>query len=395
MVNRKKIGDKNNSNIQALTRRGPPNRMNDLAYRDWMKFQKSFFWYVSAQVLIEECIYFFTKAIWPDGNPSRSLVVGFHDFEASAIPTPRLVDAYDDSKSMADMVDLLNNLAKSGNKYDFVLLDLRYHIKDTQSLSSFLTKYSNGLFKALRSLLLSKRYCGLLVSMEENGGTGFPFPWAVALSCRNYLRLRDEKVALNKEKDRVFYCLFMQADEDNRPPYVFTPESIRVSKTRQNIPAWTIPKPPPRKKGELLHPAKYPETLVEEFIQLFTQPGDNVFDPMVGTGSTVLAAVRTKRNGYGVDLIPKFVDIAQRRIAYETEPMLFHEMSPSKSLIIQGDATRLEQIPELSGVKFNYAITSPPYWSMLRNPGSEYQESRRKKNLPLFYSQHERDLGNV
>ena len=48
-------------------RGGPPNRMNDLAYRDWMKFQKSFFRFSSDQAFIEECVHFFTKAVWGDG----------------------------------------------------------------------------------------------------------------------------------------------------------------------------------------------------------------------------------------------------------------------------------------------------------------------------------------
>ena len=52
-------------------------------------------------------------------------------------------------------------------------------------------------------------------------------------------------------------------------------------------------------------------------------------------------------------------------------------------------------IPELRNRRFEYAITSPPYWSMLANPGSENQAARRQKNLPLVYSDDEADLGNV
>ena len=53
------------------------------------------------------------------------------------------------------------------------------------------------------------------------------------------------------------------------------------------------------------------------------------------------------------------------------------------------------QIDELKKVKFEYAITSPPYWSMLRNPGSEGQRDRRKKGLMQVYSDSKDDLGNV
>jgi DNA modification methylase len=39
--------------------------------------------------------------------------------------------------------------------------------------------------------------------------------------------------------------------------------------------SWFVHNPPPRIKGVLQHPAKFPETLAEEFIRFFTNEGDN------------------------------------------------------------------------------------------------------------------------
>ncbi len=77
------------------------------------------------------------------------------------------------------------------------------------------------------------------------------------------------------------------------------PSKILFQKT---FPKWFILKPKPRKKDEILHPAKYPEDLVDMCVQQFTKENDNVFDPMSGTGSTQLGALRNKRNGYGTEL---------------------------------------------------------------------------------------------
>jgi DNA modification methylase len=55
--------------------------------------------------------------------------------------------------------------------------------------------------------------------------------------------------------------------------------------------SWFIHNPPPRQKGVLRHPAKFPESLAQEFIEFFTQRSQVVFDPMVGTGSTLVAAL--------------------------------------------------------------------------------------------------------
>jgi len=370
--------------------------MNDLSYKVWMRFQKSFFRFVSTQSLMEECVYFFTKRVWPDGTPSRSLIIGFSDFNADAIPAPRVLDVSVRVESLASVVDILRAAVSDGRKYDFALIDLRPHIQDEASVIDFLDHHSCHMFRALRTLLVRDRYCGVVVGMgEAGGGTGFPLAWTVALECRRYLRLRDEKVALVESEGQVFYCLFMQAQDDKRPAHALSPQSLYVAKRCPRIPAWTIPKPPPRKPNEILHPAKFPETLVTQFIELFTTPGQRVLDPMVGTGSTVVAALQTGRHGYGVDLIPEFVRIANGRVArVKDRTLIDRELASLRATVVQGDATRLNEVAELNGVDFHYVITSPPYWSMLTNRGSEYQRGRRRRGLRLVYSHDERDLGN-
>ncbi len=376
-------------------RRGPPNRMNDLAYKEWMKFQKSFFWWESGAAFAKECIHFFTKSVWPDASPSRSLIVGVEGFVQDLIAAPRVIDV----KQPETIDELIKTLAVAGTAdhlYDFALVDLRHWINNQESLTRFVCDYSEEFFKAVRELLVDERYCGLLVGTEQAGGGGFPLPWSVAMSGRSHLRLRDEKVGLNQADGSVTYCIFMQAADDERSRILLLPGEVHVATLSSAIPAWTIPKPPPRKKNEVLHPAKYPETLVSEFIGLFTEPGDNVFDPMVGTGSTVVAALEMNRNGYGLDLVADFVDIARERVSSKYQPTLFTDMEPdAKVVIAEGDATNLGAVDVFRSIQFDYVSTSPPYWSMLSNPGSENQRSRREKNLRLVYSDDERDLGNV
>ena len=66
--------------------------------------------------------------------------------------------------------------------------------------------------------------------------------------------------------------------------------------------SWFMHNPPPRDKKVLTHPAKFPETMAQEFIEFFTKKGMNVLDPMVGTGSTLIACIRYRRNGYGIEV---------------------------------------------------------------------------------------------
>ncbi len=61
-----------------------------------------------------------------------------------------------------------------------------------------------------------------------------------------------------------------------------------------------------------LHPLK-PVALVADAILDCTGRGDIVLDPFLGSGTTVMAAERTGRIGYGIELDPVYVDTAIRR----------------------------------------------------------------------------------
>ncbi len=62
------------------------------------------------------------------------------------------------------------------------------------------------------------------------------------------------------------------------------------------------------------HPAPYPVEVAERLIKLFSFAGDTVLDPLLGTGSTAIAAVRTGRNSIGNEIEPKYLAIARKRL---------------------------------------------------------------------------------
>ena len=156
--------------------------------------------------------------------------------------------------------------------------------------------------------------------------------------------------------------------------------------------SWFIHNPPPRKKGVLVHPAKFPETLAQEFIEFFTKQGETVLDPMAGTGSTLVAALRAGRNSYGIELNPRYAEIAKEMIT-EERAALDGAIGNLKSEIIHGDAAQISnyQLPII-----DYVLTSPPYWDMLRAKGAETQKKRRDSDaLDVHYSDDPNDLGNI
>jgi site-specific DNA-methyltransferase (adenine-specific) len=63
------------------------------------------------------------------------------------------------------------------------------------------------------------------------------------------------------------------------------------------------------------HPAIYPAKIVDEFIKLFTQKGDIVLDPFVGSGSTAVSAFQNERVYIGFDISEEYCLYAQNRIS--------------------------------------------------------------------------------
>ncbi|MCK6539563.1 MAG: methyltransferase domain-containing protein [Anaerolineales bacterium] len=156
--------------------------------------------------------------------------------------------------------------------------------------------------------------------------------------------------------------------------------------------SWFIHNPPPRKKGVLAHPAKFPETMAQEFIEFFTKKGETVLDPMAGTGSTLVAALRAGRNSYGIELNPKYAKIA-RQVIEEERKVLGEKVEGLTSKVIQGDAAK---IADFGLSTFDYVLTSPPYWDMLRARGAETQKKRRSSaGLDVHYSDDPNDMGNI
>ena len=64
------------------------------------------------------------------------------------------------------------------------------------------------------------------------------------------------------------------------------------------------------------HSAVFPKSLPEWFIKLFTKEYDWVLDPFAGSGTTAEMAQNLNRNSVGIDVLPKYCKLAQKRAAH-------------------------------------------------------------------------------
>ena len=90
---------------------------------------------------------------------------------------------------------------------------------------------------------------------------------------------------------------------------------------------------PPDRQGE--HPTEKPWRLFCEILTDFTNPGQTILDPFMGSGTTLVACAKLGRKGIGIEIDPDYFEIACKRVeeAYR-QPDLFVE--PPKPAVQEG-----------------------------------------------------------
>tara|TARA_B100000686_G_C16799616_1_gene985040 strand:- start:990 stop:2405 length:1416 start_codon:yes stop_codon:yes gene_type:complete len=373
------------------------NKFNLLTSKEWLPFQKSWFHHIDRENLYESNIRFFTK---PDKEKSKIFYFGMKS-------------------------DLIRNLCKKNhsiileknekdqNEIEFAIFDLLDHFEDPFNFNNYINtkRIVIDLIESLSNNIQHRKFITIFMKNLQSDGVLYPYAWDLAKSISSYLSLKDEKIGCielshdnieNATDDfmtdnSIYYSLYFRKDELSGLKQ-FERNQFFQSVTKSSVPvafedvfnSWFILKPKPRKKNEKLHPAKYPEDLIEKYIKVFTKVDDNIFDPMSGTGTTQLAALMTKRNGYGCELSKYFCDIANNRCQNYVDS--YNQIISNSFKIYNEDARNLA---EINLPIIDYIVTSPPYWNMLNMVGAENQAKRKKQGLQLNYSESEKDLGNI
>lgn len=144
----------------------------------------------------------------------------------------------------------------------------------------------------------------------------------------------------------------------------------------------------PEAKIEKMHPAPFSFQDIERLIKFFTKENDVVMDPFLGVGSTLKAAALTKRRGIGIELTPRWVELAKERLEKEVGPGTI-----DKFTIINGDSSK--ELKRMKDNSVDFIVTSPPYWNILHKKDQKIIKQRVNNGLETKYSNDERDLGNI
>ena len=280
------------------------NRFNNIDSKEWLPYQKSWFKMNGNEELYRKTIRFFMK--FDSEEMNRNFFFFGSDEQMNLcknIAQEEAAQFQDETK-----LDKIENI-------QFALIDFRYMMEDVIDEKSWLIKkdWILDLAFKLKDKLYHRQFLSIIIPNLQTENQYFPFAWDLAKTLAETFSLKDEKIACqektscNTEQNyfhtdgQYFYQLFFRNDEKSENlktktsfPYYKNQEQ-KPSLFSKIFPSWYILKPKSRNKKEVLHPAKFPEEIVNMHLDVFTKERDIVLDPMCGTGSTVISSIEKKQ----------------------------------------------------------------------------------------------------
>ena len=87
-----------------------------------------------------------------------------------------------------------------------------------------------------------------------------------------------------------------------------------------------------------VHPAQKPKPLMAHLVRDFSDPGDVILDPFMGSGTTLVAAKRLQRQAIGIEREERYCEIAAQRLAQRALPLALDAAEDDQTLLPWSDA---------------------------------------------------------
>src|SRR5712692_3340159 len=105
------------------------------------------------------------------------------------------------------------------------------------------------------------------------------------------------------------------AAKDKKSRHTFHYKLMKeTNRGKQMKSVWEIRPPESWEKRFGKHPTQKPVALLERILLASTNEGDLVLDPFAGSGTTVLAALRTNRRAIGIEIEEKYIQVTKNRL---------------------------------------------------------------------------------
>jgi DNA modification methylase len=160
---------------------------------------------------------------------------------------------------------------------------------------------------------------------------------------------------------------------------MYPPEQVEYSPEYTTV--WSFPE----RGNWATHNPKYrgnfAPQIARNIIEMYTEKGESVLDPMVGAGTTLIEAKLLARNALGMDINAEAVRLAEEALKFRHQPS-------SKQTVRVGDARDLSFLERDS---FDLVLTHPPYMNIIKySQGRIVGDLSNIGSLPKFCDEMEK-----
>ena len=126
--------------------------------------------------------------------------------------------------------------------------------------------------------------------------------------------------------------------------------------------------------------------IARNIIEMYSQRGETILDPMVGGGTTIIEAKLLVRNAIGLDINPQAIEITKEALKFNHHPT-------SNQIVNRADARDLSFIEDNS---IDLILTHPPYMNIIKySDGKIAEDLSNIGSLPIFCDQIEIIAGEL
>lgn len=263
---------------------------------------------------------------------------------------------YNDSEYQIYNEDCSKVLNTIERKYDLIITSPPYNVGKSYEIKTSIEEYLRTQEEIIERLVESLSDCGSLcweVGNFVNKGEVFPLDIFYYQIFKKYgLKLRNRIIwhfehglhASKRFSGRYETILWFTKNDE----YVFNLDSVRIPAKypgkrhykgdKKGLPSgnplgknpsdiweivlndwekeiWDIPNVKANHPEKTIHPCQFPVELVERCILALTNEGSWVLDPFAGVGSTIIAALKNRRNVVGIDKEIEYCNIAKHRVS--------------------------------------------------------------------------------
>ncbi len=235
--------------------------------------------------------------------------------------------------------DILKTSSISENSIDLIVtsppynVDIKYNShNDTISYKDYLSFTEEWLAKCFKLIKDDGRFC-LNIPLDKNKG-GQQSMYADITTISKRVGFKYHSTIIWNEQNisrRTAWGSWLSATA----PYVIAPVEVIVvlykkewkktsgsrksDITKNEFMNWTngVWSFMGESRKRIGHPAPFPVELPRRCIKLFSFVGDTILDPFLGSGSTLLACLQTRRKGIGIEIDKKYCELAKNRLLTE------------------------------------------------------------------------------